>query len=211
MWSICVPAESLVVVYNTRHILTFGIPNFSRLSPGANLLNKAPTWRWPGDPERIDRSIWTQASYVTGEALYDPLPMRKFNLHYVCRDRVGTVTIPIGIGGHPLLRFIASLSTRESTTLIPYHQKDWIGFSSQKGLHFEKAVSTEGFRILVTRLDDLVLGGRKKTLRMFVPYGNLGYHPRKIEMDMDEATGRVIFWGVNERKYEVRVFVGDLV
>lgn len=219
LWSICVPTESLAIVYNTQHILAYKIPNFSRLSPGVNPSNEVPMWYRPGlDPERSHDRSWVRVSYVTGETLYDPPTAQGFNLHYVFREcnaqpepRAITVTIPIDINDDPASGPTEPPTLRRKLTSIRHHLKDSTEFSCQKGLHFEKAFLTEGLDILVTRLDDLTLEGGGEALRMFVRYKRLGYRPRTIEIDMDETTGRVVFWGWDKDAYETKVFVGDLV
>lgn len=217
MWSIYVPTESQVFVYHARHIFTFKTPNFSRLSPGVNLSNEAPMWYWPGpDLERIDQCAWTHVFYMAGDALYDPPSAREFNLHYFCRES-GAGSEPIAITVTIPINDFASKATeppalRRKSTPIPYHQKDSVGFSYQMGgLHSEKAFQTEGFDILVTRLGDLILEGLPPALQMSVTYQDLKYHPGTIEMDMDEATGRVIIWGWDKDAYEMKIFIGDLV
>jgi hypothetical protein len=208
-----------VIVYNTQHILACKISNFSRLSPGVNLANEAPMRYWPGlDPEQVGDRSWIRVSYMTGEALYDPTTAQEFNLHYVCRERnpqsehsAITVTIPISANDEPASGSTEPSTLKQKSTSIRHHLRDSVGFSCQKGLHFEKAFSTEGLDILVTRLDDLALVGRGEALRMSVRYKGLGYRPRTIEIDMDEATGRVVFWGWDKDADETKVFVGDLV
>jgi len=46
---------------------------------------------------------------------------------------------------------------------------------------------------------------------MFVSYTELGYRPQTTEIDMDEATGRVVIWGWDKQAHETKIFVGDLV
>jgi len=48
---------------------------------------------------------------------------------------------------------------------------------------------------------------------MSVPFEELKFErpPKTSEMDMDEATGRVVIWGWDEDACEARIFVGDLV
>ena len=65
--------------------------------------------------------------------------------------------------------------------------------------------------ILVTPLDDLVLEGGRGTLRMSVLRKEFDECSAITEVDMDEATGRVVMWGWDKRTCETKVFVGDLV
>ena len=60
-------------------------------------------------------------------------------------------------------------------------------------------------------LDDLFLGGGREALWMSVTYKELRDCKKTVDMDMDEATGRVIIWGWEMCTYETKVFVGDLV
>lgn len=77
----------------------------------------------------------------------------------------------------------------------------------------ENALLNDKLGILVTRLDDLVLEGRRGTLRMSVPYKDLKFEasPQTTEVEMDGATGRVLVWGWDKDACETKIFVGDLV
>jgi len=77
----------------------------------------------------------------------------------------------------------------------------------------DKALLDDKLDILVIPLDDLVLEDGRGALRMLVSYKELKFkfRPLTIEMDMDEATGRVIIWGWDKNAYETKIFVGDLV
>jgi len=220
VWSFCIPTESLAIIYNTQHILAYRIPNFSRLSVGVNLSNATPMWYWPG-LDLVGENISVFVSYTTSEALHDPPSAQEVNLHYVCKDRlvqaepfVITVTIPINTTNDEFASNPTEPPTlKQKTTPVENHGRRSAGFSCQKGLHSDKALLVDKLDILVTPLDDLVLESGRGVLRMFVSYKELGFkfRPLTIEMDMDEATGRVIIWGWDKDAYETKVFVGDLV
>lgn len=206
-----------MIIYNTQHILAREIPDFSGLPLGVNLSSETPMWHWPG-LDLVDEMIWTLVSYMTSETLYDPPSAQQFSLHYVCK-RHGiqekpfaiTVTVPINTGGDSASKSTGPPALKQKSTPLQTHRWGSVGFSCRKGLHLDKALQSDKFHILVTPLDDLVLEGGRKALRMFVPYKELKHFSQTIEMDMDEATGRVIIWGWDKDAYETKIFVGDLV
>ena len=101
---------------------------------------------------------------------------------------------------------------RKWTHFLNYGRKQsWS--SCQRGLRVENALLNDKLGILVTRLDDLVLEGRRGTLRMSVPYKDLKFEasPQTTEVEMDGATGRVLVWGWDKDACETKIFVVDLV
>ena len=154
------------------------------------------------------------ASYATGEVLYDPPYTREFNLHYVCNGYVQaesfaiTITMPISTEGD----FASEPpALKQKSTPIPSHGLDSFGFSCRKGLHSDTTSQGSKLDILVTPLDDLILEGGRGALRMTVSYRELTNHTRTTEVDMDEATGRVVIWGWDRDTGETKVLVGDWV
>jgi len=216
-WNIYIPTQSQVIMYDTEHIIAYEVPNFSSVPSGVNRLGLEPKWGWPG-PDRLNWDIWMDLSYKTGEASYDPLSGQEFNLHYVCGPKfsrselfVITVTIPIDTGDNFARKSIELPPLEEKSTSIQYHKDSgWI--SSRKGLHFDIVVGDDlKLDILVTPLTDLGSEGGGKTLRMLVSFEELKDSLGTIEMDMDEATGRVVIWRWDPLERESKIFIGDLV
>ena len=172
-------------------------------------------WSWPG-LDQIDSHIWIQVSYMTSEALYDPPSAQAFNIHYICRRIVLqaiTVTIPTNTDDDFAPESTEPLELKQKSTPVQGHIRGQRsgGFSCRKGLHSDLAVQGDKINILVTPLDDLVLEDGRGALRMTVPFKEFRHCSQTIEMDMDEATGRVVIWGWDKDAYETRIFVGDLV
>ena len=206
-----------MVVFNTQHALTYEIPDSSGLPSGFHLSNATPT-QHRLDPGWVGESI--HVSYMTSEALYDPSSAQEVNLHYFCRQLlapaeplVATITMPISTDGDPASESTEPPLLKIKETLIRRHGRDSAGTSCRKGLHSDKALLNDGLDILVTPLDDLVLKDGKGTLRMSVPYKEFGFKwsPQTVEIDMDEATGRVVVWGWDRDACETKIFVADLV
>ena len=204
-----------MVVYNTRHILAYKIPDFSSLSLGVNLSDVTPAHHWSG-PDLTYEAARNMVLYTTSEALYDPPSTREFNLHYICggRPRVEpftiTVTIPINIEDDFAPK-LTEPAPKQKLTRIQSHEWDSVRPSCRKGLHSNVALRGGKIDILVTPLDDLVLEGGRGALRMSAPYKEFGDCLEMTEVDMDEATGRVVIWRWDESAWETKVFVGDLV
>ena len=173
-------------------------------------------WYWPG-PEQTNDRLWIHVSYMTSEALYDPPSAQGFNLHYVCQECVPepytiTITIPINIKDDPAYELGEQPALEQKSTPVQHYGRGSVGFSFHKGLHSNKELRDGRINILVTPLDDLVLEGGRKALRISVPYEEHRSHPvRNVEVDMDEATGRVVIWRWDGNTNETKVFVGDLV
>ena len=156
---------------------------------------------------------------MTGEALYDPPSARGANLHYICRERTGgerpfavTVTVPIS-DDDSLPESTRSTILEQKLTLLQNYGWFSSGMSCTNGLHSSKILLRDEVVIIVTPLHDLVLEDGRRTLRMPVSYQELGFKfpPRKIDVDMDEITGRVIIWGWDRDACGTKIFVGDLV
>ena len=206
-----------MIVYNTGHILAYEIPHFSSLSFGVNLSSMTPMWYWPG-PDVMDQDIRILVSYTTCETLYDPSSAQEFNLHYVCRGRIVeagpftvTVTIPINAKDDSTSKSIELPALKRKSTPAQSHGWSPAGFSCQKGLHSDVTLLDDALDILITPLDDLGLEGGRGALRILLSYEELGCLPQAIGVDMDEATGRVVIWGLDENLRDTKVFVGDLV
>jgi len=202
-----------MIVYNTWHIFAYEIPSFSNLSLGINLSCAMLIWYWPG-PDGVDEN-WV--SYMTSEALYDPPSTQEFYLHYFCQERVAysdpfTVTLTVPTNLKRAYELAELPGFKQKSTPVRQHGRNSVGFSCQKGLHFDKALQGGRIDILATPLDDLVLEGGRRALRVPVPYEEHRSHPvRNVEVDMDEATGRVVVWRWDGNACETKIFVGDLV
>ena len=196
-----------MVTYNTRNILTYKIPDFSCLSAGVNHTNATPM-RIRSGLERFDETSWSLITYMASETIHDPLSAREFDLYYARRgidSRVVTLTIPIDISDDevPIPRI--------RSAIIPKNVGGSDALSFYKDLYFDKAYKDDGVYYLVVPLKSLVLQGLSKALRMFMPCEEFEQISQAHEVEMDEATGRVIAWGWNYETQEAEVFVGDLV
>ena len=212
MW---IPTESLAVIYNNEHVLACKIPSFSALSPGVNITPMEPKWTWPGlDPHDI--GFWISLYFITSEALYEPFSALELNLYYASEEiasQVITVTLPINAGYDDLAPEPADLPVlkQNSTTVEGYGRGLEVPFCL-KGLFFTKtAREGGGVRFLVTPLKDLALHGPRRALKVSVPHRELGGASQSIEIDMDEATGRVVIWGWDKEAREAVVVIGDIV
>ena len=173
-------------------------------------------WDWSG-PE--DASAELPVYYLAGETLYDPPSAQEFNLHYVCwtstvkptRVFAVTVTIPISVKDISASESTEPPTLKLRSTPIRSQGPSSFGCPCRKGLHSDIAPQSNGFDILVTPLDDLIVEGGRGALRMTVPYKELVDRDLTITIDMDGATGRVVIWKWNKDARETRVFVGDLV
>ncbi|KAF9653264.1 hypothetical protein BDM02DRAFT_3265514 [Thelephora ganbajun] len=209
LWNICIPTERLMILYNSRQILGCKIPNFSTLSLGVNPTSATPMWNWSG-------LEWfkIRVSYMASEATYNPPSSQEFNLYYVCRRpnfKVITVTIPINTGDDSASEPIKLPAVKQRSTFVQNHARHPGEHSCQKGLHFDKACRSDGVRYLIAPLKDIASEGLRRALGVFVSYKELSRLSQAFEIDMDEATGRVVIWGRNKDASETKVFVGDLV
>ena len=157
---------------------------------------------------------------MTGEALHDPSFAHEFNLHFICEEHptqmgpvVTTVTIPINTDRNAAPNPTEKPELKYTSTDLQEHVGELFGFSCQKGLHLDRGLEDEKFRILVTPLDDLVSEGGRGTLRVLLSDDPLEFDLRRCGVDMDDASGRVIIWewDKGEYKYESKIFIGDLV
>ena len=162
-----------------------------------------------GGPDQFGQIGWLPVTHLASEVLYDPLSAREFDLYYINRGNQSvlvTVTIPIDAdvdGGH-------SFSKQESTTVLNQLQSP-DAFSFHKGLYFDMAWKDGGVHYLVMPLKNLASNGPSKALRMFLSHGEFKQVSEAKEIDVDEATGRVIVWRWDRKAQETRIFVGDLV
>lgn len=145
--------------------------------------------------------------YMESEALYGPHSAREFDLYYLERSfmwRVTTLTIPIDPGDNQI--------PIHSTT-VPLHVLDPDTPFFHKRLYFYKSCEDDGALYLVAPLKDFALRDQVKVLRMFVSREEFEkvLDSEVNEIDVDEATGRVIIWRWDSEAQEVKLFVGDLV
>ena len=150
---------------------------------------------------------------MTGEVLYDPLTAQEFNLYYSFRiptSQVVTVTVPINAAYDNLASKSAELpAPKQNTALVQCHVET---ADCQKGLYFGKSCKKDGVHLLVMPLKDIALRGPEKALRMFVSWEEFEQPARQmVEVDMDEATGRVVVWLWDRDTRAVKIFFGDLV
>ena len=216
MWNVSIPTESLVVIYNTENILACKIPSFSSLSPGVNRMRATPMWSWSGLGS-FDDTAWISTTHMASEVLYDPLSTRKFNLYYLengIPSKVVVVTIPTTANDHgdPTSSSGGSPALSQRTIGLIKHFEALSGLSFHKGLYVSKAHENDAVCYAIGSLKGLTTQTRERVLRMSVPRKEFGGAvPQAEEMDMDEATGRVIIWGWDREVQGTKVFVGDLV
>ena len=157
----------------------------------------------------LNNHIYHLPCYGTGEALYDPSSTREFNLHYVCTDHAratlftDTIAIPIGTKDDFSRESTEPPALEEkSTTVKSNAQRQLVEFSCWKGLHLDIALHDDEIDILVTPLDDLVLEDGKRVLWMSVSSKEFIGRFQTIQVEIDEATGRVpvpdqsLHWGL---------------
>ena len=177
-------------------------------------------WYWPGlNRANLDPNA-CYISYMTSEALCDPSSSQGANRHFACKERVAltdpfAVTVIIPTNTNDVIASELPVF-KQRTTPIRNYERPSVGLSYRKGLHSEKALlgnKRDILDILVTPLDDLTLDGGRGGIRMSVSCEELKVKspPSPIEMDMDEATGRVVIWGWDRVAAETKIFVGDLV
>jgi hypothetical protein len=145
---------------------------------------------------------------MTSEVLYDPLSARKFNLYYIHKGSkalVVTVTISIDANGDELCIL------KQEPTVVPDHVGSPDALSPHKGLYFDKSCRDGGVQFLAMPLRHLTPQGPSRALRMFLSYKEFKWVSQANEIDVDEASGRVIIWGWDRKSQEAKIFVGDLV
>ena len=174
-------------------------------------------WYWSG-PDRPDDYTELLVNHMASETLYDPPFTQELNLHYVYRTRdwaarvfVVTVTIPINAKDNVFSEPTEPPTLRKKSTPVRGHGPGSFGLFFQKGLHSDITFQGDELDILATPLDDLVLEGGRGALRMTVSYKEFRDCTMSVEMDMDEATGRVVVWTWDVDARETKIFVGDLV
>ena len=176
-------------------------------------------WYWSG-PGRPDDYTELSLNYMASEALYDPPSTQEFNLHYLHYDYktrdgmarifVVIITITINAKNNFVSESIEPPTLRKKSTLVRGHGPGSFRLF-RKGLHAGMDFHDDKLDILATPLDDLGLEGGRGALRMTVPYKILRDCAIPVEMDMDEATGRVAIWTWDPDTHETKIFVGDLV
>ena len=215
MWKTFIPAENLLIIYDTQHILAYEIPGFSSLSISVNRPGVAPMWNWPGP------GAGTIASYMAGESLHESPSAQGYNviLYYVggkdfsqIDPFVTTITIPIDTEGSFVPESTEPPAVKRKVTPVRNHGGATVCLSCRKGLHFDLALGDyPSFRVLVMPLKDLGLEGGSKALQMSVSTKEFEKCKLTIKVDMDEATGRVVIWGWDRAAYKNNIFIGDLV
>ena len=214
LWSISVPTEHLVVVHSIEHLQTSKIPNFSAFSPGVHPTSAAQTWSWSGVNE-AGESLRTSLSFMTSEVLYEPLSAGGFELYYVSiglSSRLIAVTVPISEAYDLAFRPGEQPILRQTSAIVQVRGDVWETVFCHKGWYFNKSFAgIRAFKFTVIPLKNIASCRLRKALHMFVGFEELEQITQTIEIDMDEATGRVVIWGWNSEKQETSVFVGDLV
>ena len=214
-WGICMPTENLVIVHNTENIFMCKIPNFLGLSPGTHSTSMTPMWSWPG----LDRSErGTQCMVPCSEAVHDPHSAREFDLYYVAGyiSKVITITVAIstcnnddddhtlepgGLGGLQMVK-------QESTVIEDCSEGLGANDCSTKGLHVRRLIRGNEVTYVVVPLKNLPSRSPGHALWLSVSREGFKHDP---QMDIDEATGRVVCWGRDTVGRGIKVFVGNLV
>ena len=204
------PAENLAIIYSAEHILACKIPNFLGLSPGTHLTSMRPMWSWPDVGHPNERS----SDFIPySETVYDPRSAQAFDLYYVHKSisQVITVTVPINTGdGHSHVSELGGLpALKQEFAVVKENRNGTVATynCSTKGLHVRR-LPGDGITYMVVPLKNLALGSQGNALWMTVPCNEFEKGQR---MDVDEATGRVVFWGRDADAKETTVFVGSLV
>ena len=159
---------------------------------------------------------------MTSEPIHNPLSAHELNvsLYYASRGATSpvlTVTVPINTSDHDPFSESTELPVPKEHLTIHDHANGSDLPICRNGLYFDKVRVGDHFGVdfLVMPLRDFAPQGQnQKPFRVFVSYeedlgGRTGM--QTIEIDMDEATGRVVIWGWEPEAQETRVFVGDLV
>ena len=173
-----------------------------------------PMWTWPG-LDQYGTYLWASLSSMTSEVLYDPLSAQEFNLYYVSEgitSQVITVTLPINASyDDPAPESVDLPVLKQNLTVVESHGRGLEVPFCLKGLFFDKSREGDGVRFLVMPMKDLALHGPRRALQIFVSCKELGRASQLIEINMDEATGRVVIWGWDKEAREAVVFIGDVV
>jgi hypothetical protein len=199
------PAENLAIIYNVKHILACKIPNFLGLSPGTHLTSARPMWSWPGLalPNKMTSNFTAHS-----EIVYDPYSAQEFDIYYVdtLTPQVVTVTVPINIDDNDDVSELGGLPALKQESAVIEQGRNGRG-GSTKGLHVRELPGDE-ITYMVIPLKNLALRNQGNALWMSVPCN--GFEEGQ-QMDVDEATGRVVLWGRDASAKETTVFVGSLV
>ena len=192
-------------------ILACKIPDFSGLSPGNNPASIKQMWSWPGLGQS-DEWAWDRLTYTASESVYDPHSARAFDLYYVsgAASQVTTVTVPINTDeDDPALKPGELPALKQESTVIEDGRegRDTFGCGC-KALHVRRLSGSDGETYVVVPLKKPPLRGSGGALWMFVHREELDLNP---QLDIDEATGRVVIWGWDMAAQETRVFIGSLV
>lgn len=171
-------------------------------------------WSWPG----LDLSVGMDfQTYMTSEVIYDPLSAREFDLYFIRRGwttQMVTVTIPIDLSDDD-----KDDSSSKSDELPVLKQEPTLGQNSepwdsaatlyQNGLYIGGDCEVGGSSYLVAPLKVLASRGPRMLLRLFVSHEELPGVSQEVEID--EATGRVVIWEWDMKARETKMVVGDLV
>ena len=209
------PTENLAILYSAESIIAHKIPNFSDLSPDTRLRSAEPIWslRHLGHPN------WRAPSpgaYTASETIYHPHPTREFKLYYAdgFPPQVITIAVPINLGDDDVGTHIPNLgglpALKQEVATITAHRSGWGPVFYNKGQYFRRFPGTEANKVtfMVVPLKNVCLRGLGGAFWMLVPSEGPN---QDLEMDMDEVTGRVVFWGQDAVKRETKVFIGNLV
>lgn len=163
---------------------------------------------WPA----LDRMSWSSLTHTASETLYDQLSVQKFDLYFHERadmSRVITVTVPINIWDYDDL---AAPTPKQESTIVRTHVEASDAISLDKGLYFSRTCKGGRVDYLVSPLRGIASGEQEKVLRISISREDLS---RAIslpsEIDIDEATGRVVMCAWDKRAQEPKIFVRDLV
>ena len=209
------PTESLAIIYNLEKILVCKIPHFSELSPGTHALGAIPMRSWPG----LDRFIIesrAQIADTASETVYNPQSAREFDLHYVLHGpppRVVTVTVPINTGDNSGDEHVYEPdelpALKQEVVVVEKYGEKTTELRCHKELYFDMTWSREGVQYMAMPLKNLPLRGPNNIICMSVSREE--FKRLTPQMDMDEASGRVVFWGCDEHRRETKILVGNLV
>ena len=176
------PTESLAITYHdTQNMSTYEIPRFSDLSPGTHHTSAGRMWSWPG-PDQSGGTAPPFAICMGNETIYNPHPAREFDLYYIeegFTTELVAVTVPI--------------DTRDPNGSDWTQKPDELPSPKQK---YSREVSLNGGVLYtVIPLKTFAPHGQRSILGMFVSCRELRPVLRGhqgVELDMDEATGRVV-------------------
>lgn len=204
----CLPTESLLVAYNSGNVLAYKIPSFSNLSPGVHRTRAIQMHSWPA----LDRTPRSPLTHTASEALYNQISVQKFGLYFLERSstsRVITVTVPINIWDYD---DPAAPIPKQESTIVRTGVGILDGIFLDKGLYFSKTSKSGSVDYLISPLRDLASGEQGKALRISISREDLSQDlSLPSEIDIDEATGRVVICAWDKRAQQSKLFVRDLV